>query len=208
MPDRDHDPHSTKASLLLRIRDHGDSASWADFVSVYAPLIRGYCRRKGLQEADSADVEQEVLAQVARSIAAFEYEPGRGRFRDWLGKVTRSKIARFQEKAARGGRAVGGEDSGAIIDRIDGPAEDPEWTSAFHSRVLDVALDRVRPGFEPSTWSAFSGVWSEGRPAPEVARALGLTIDSVYAAKFRVLKRLRQEVLTLADDLPSAPFSA
>ena len=208
MTDSDLDSRSTKASLLLRIRDHGDAASWADFAVVYGPLIRGYCRRKGLQEADSADVEQEVLAQVARSISGFDYEPGRGRFRDWLGTVTRNKIARSREVAGRGTRGIGGDGSVAILDGVDTPGDDAEWTSAFHARILEVALGRVRPGFEPVTWSAFSGVWADGLPAPEVARALGLAIDSVYAAKSRVLKRLREEVLALADDMPFASIPA
>ena len=29
-----------------------------------------------------------------------------------------------------------------------------------------------------------------------------MTIDSVYAAKSRILRRLRDEVISLADDLP------
>lgn len=63
---------------------------------------------------------------------------------------------------------------------------------------------RVRGDFEPTTWDAFERIWCLGRPAPEVARSLGMTIDAVYAAKSRILKRLREEVLLLADDLPMA----
>src|ERR1700677_3207436 len=99
---REPDPRDTRPSLLLRIRDADDSDSWADFAKVYGPVIRGYCRLRGLQEADADDVSQEVLAQVTRSIGSFDYEPGRGRFRDWLGAVTRNKIVRFLEVKGRG----------------------------------------------------------------------------------------------------------
>jgi hypothetical protein len=84
------EPGPTQPSLLLRIRDAFDAESWRTFVSIYAPLIYRSCRRRGLQDADAADVGQEVLAQVARSIREFEYQPGRGRFRDWLGSVVRN----------------------------------------------------------------------------------------------------------------------
>jgi len=93
----------TQSSLLVRIRDARDVESWKTFVAIYAPLIYRDCRRKVLQDADAADLCQEVLAQVARSMPTFEYQPGRGRFRDWLGTVTRHRIARFLEKhSARG----------------------------------------------------------------------------------------------------------
>ena len=72
------DPRATKPSLLLRIRDAGDSASWNEFAEIYGPVIRSYCRRRGLQPTDADDVVQEILAQVARSIGTFEYEPGAG----------------------------------------------------------------------------------------------------------------------------------
>ena len=91
------DPRATKPSLLLRIRDATDSASWNEFAEIYGPIIRSYCRRRGLQPTDADDVVQEILTRVARSIGTFEYEPGRGRFRDWLGTVTRNRITRFFE---------------------------------------------------------------------------------------------------------------
>ena len=198
----DPDPHSTRPSLLLRIRDPGDATSWQSFAEIYGPLIRGFCRGQGLQEADASDVGQEVLAQVAHSIRSFEYQPGRGRFRDWLGTVTRHKIARFVATRDRGDRAAGGEQAAGQFEAIESPEADSEWTSAFHDRILQVALARVRRDFEPATWAAFEQIWLDDRPTAGTAAALGLTIDAVYAAKSRVLKRLREEVVTLAEDLP------
>jgi RNA polymerase sigma factor (sigma-70 family) len=194
------DPRVTKPSLLLRIRDAGDSASWNEFADIYGPIIRSYCRRRGLQPTDADDVVQEILVQVARSIGTFEYDPGRGRFRDWLGTVTRNKITRFFESKGREGSAIGNDKSA----QLEASAEDPEWSANLHARILEVALVRIRVDFEPSTWDAFERIWCVGLPAPEVARTLAMTIDAVYAAKSRVLRRLREEVLSLADDLPLA----
>jgi DNA-directed RNA polymerase specialized sigma24 family protein len=52
------------------------------------------------------------------------------------------------------------------------------------------------------TWTIFEHAWVRGQAAPEVARELGVPIESVYLAKSRVLKRLRTEVVTLAEDYP------
>lgn len=194
------DARATKPSLLLRIRDAGDSTSWNEFAQIYGPVIRSYCRRRGLQPTDADDVVQEILAQVARSIGTFEYEPQRGRFRDWLGIVTRNKITRFFESKGREGSTIGNFKSA----QLEASSEDPEWSANLHACILEVALVRIRVGFEPSTWDAFERIWCVGLPAPEVARTLGMTIDAVYAAKSRVLRRLREEVLSLADDLPLA----
>lgn len=198
-----NDLRATRPSLLIRIRDAADTPSWLAFVELYSPLIRGYCMRRGLQEADACDVAQEVLAQVSRSIRTFEYEPGRGRFRDWLGTITRNKIARHVAVRARGDQPVGGGPSADLIESVSSPEADTLWSSAFHDRVLQVALARSRVDFEPTTWAAFEGVWLDARPAAELAHSLGLKIEAVYAAKSRVLRRLREEVLALAEDLPT-----
>jgi RNA polymerase sigma factor (sigma-70 family) len=188
---------TTNPSLLLRIRDSGDSGSWHEFAEVYGPVIRGYCLRRGLQEADAADVTQEVLAQVVRSIGSFDYQPGRGTFRAWLGTVTRNRISRFFEVNGRHVRSAGGHRS---AEQIATAGEDPEWSAEFHARILEAALARIRCEFEPTTWNAFVQVWSGDQPAPLVAKSLGIKIDAVYVAKSRILRRLRDEVLALADD--------
>jgi RNA polymerase sigma-70 factor (ECF subfamily) len=135
---------------------------------------------------------------VARSIRTFEYRPERGRFRDWLGTIVRQKLARFWGKKARG---AGGEEEGPF-DLAGAPEPDAEWGSEFNAHVLQVAMARVRPQFEEPTWRAFELAWCDNRTAEEAARELGLSIDKIYVAKSRVLKRLREEVLLLAEDLP------
>ncbi len=88
---RQADDLTTNPSLLIRLRDVRDSQAWALFVEVYGPLIISYCQRKNLQDSDAADVSQEVLKTLCKALRGFEYQPERGRFRDWLGK---SLIAR------------------------------------------------------------------------------------------------------------------
>ena len=65
----------TQQSLLLRIRDDRDAASWSRFVAIYSPLVYGFLRKRGLQDADAADLTQDVLTRVATAIKSFEYDP-------------------------------------------------------------------------------------------------------------------------------------
>jgi RNA polymerase sigma factor (sigma-70 family) len=193
------EPGPTQPSLLLRIRDASDAESWQTFVSIYAPLIYRSCRRRGLQDADAADVGQEVLVQVARSIREFEYQPERGRFRDWLGGVIRNRVSRFLENEVRGVRGVVVDES---LENQGAAETDGEWSAEFHVHLLSAALGRIRDRFEPTTWSAFEGVWLHDRASIEVARELALPVGAVYVARSRVLKRLRDELMMLAEDVP------
>ncbi|MCA9253978.1 MAG: sigma-70 family RNA polymerase sigma factor, partial [Phycisphaerales bacterium] len=77
-------PDTTRASLLLRIRDPDDQRAWREFDGAYGELIVRYCRARGLQLVDAEDVRQLVMLNLSRSIPRFEYQPEVGRFRDYL----------------------------------------------------------------------------------------------------------------------------
>lgn len=196
------DSRATSATLLVRLRDAQDAAAWQTFVEVYAPLVYRYCRKWRLQDADATDVTQEVLAQAARSMRTFEYQPERGRFRDWLGTVARNKLRRFQEKKNRTVGGLGGESSDAILDEVVAPEADSDWTAQFNARLLNVALQRIAPHFEAVSWKAFERTWVQNCSATQAAQETGLSVASVYVAKSRVLKRLRAEIMLLAEDIP------
>jgi RNA polymerase sigma-70 factor (ECF subfamily) len=187
----------TRPSLLFRLRDAADADAWASFVEVYAPFVYRFARRRGLQDADAADITQDVLTEVARSIRGFEYRRERGRFRDWLLLITPRRLGRFFAAQARTPRE---NPHGDLFAEAPDDAQTAEWTEEFNARVLQAALERIRPHFELTTWRAFECVWLERKSAVETAGNLSLQIETVYHAKSRVLKRLAHEVEQIVED--------
>src|SRR5438552_5027070 len=88
----------TRASLLARLGNPQDRAAWQQFVELYGSLVYGFARRRGLQDADAADLTQDVFLAVARSAGRWEYDPRLGTFRGWLYGLTRNKVARFLQR--------------------------------------------------------------------------------------------------------------
>jgi RNA polymerase sigma-70 factor, ECF subfamily len=196
----DHSSGSrTRPSLLLRLRDPRDAASWGLFREIYGTLVYRYCQRRGLQPADAEDVTQRVFAAVFRAISTFEYRTERGRFRDWLGELTRHELSRFWASRKRQDEVEKAGDPGAL-EATQAPGQETEWSEECERHILQTALARTRPHFDELTWRAFERTWLDTRPPIEAARELGQGIDWVYVAKSRVLQRLRQEVQELSDD--------
>lgn len=191
---------STNESLLIRVRDAQDHEAWRMFVDLYAPLIHRYCRRLGLQPDDAHDATQDVFCLVSREIRRFDYDPARGTFRGWLGKIAWQTIHRQKKKDQRPDKAAGQGADESACDWIEGGA-DPTWIEEFNTRVCQAALDRIRPEFDADTWRAFQLTWLEDLSAQEAAATLDRPKSWIYLAKFRVLKRLKEAVQFLAEDI-------
>jgi RNA polymerase sigma-70 factor (ECF subfamily) len=199
---------TTSPTLISRLRQAEDQDAWRLFESIYRPLIRNYCVRRGLQEHDIDDLTQEVFSSVNRAIPKFVYQPERGRFRAWLGTITANQVRKFFRKS-QPDRAAASEESELSLEAPRDP--DSDWVEVFSERILEVACDRVRAGVDPKTWQTFEYLWSRGMAAADVARELRISIGTVYVNKSRVMKRLEEEILLLCDDLPVSspppPFS-
>lgn len=164
------------------------------FVEVYGPLIFEFVRVRGLQTSDAADVTQEVLLRVAKSIRNFEYDREKGLFRDWLARVVLNEVRRNRTKKSPD--AIDAEQLNLQAGDFEG-----DWAERFQQHVFDVALDRCRPHFAEQTWALFEASWINDQPAKEVAQQHEVNVDKVYLARSRVLKRLRYEVANLTDDI-------
>lgn len=191
----------TRPSLLLQIRDASDNKAWEDFVRIYTPLIYGFCRQRHLQEADAADVAQEVLKAVARAVQTFDYDSARGKFRSWLLTVTRSKLNNFLLSRQRHPAA----NTAALehLDELPSAEESTNWDRDFQKRLFEWASARVKGEVKGKTWDAFWQASIEGRPAEEVAANLDLSLGAVYVAKSRVLARLRELISSVAEEPPN-----
>ena len=194
------DPPLTRATLLARIKDGSDTAAWGEFVHLYGPVVYGFARKRGLQDADAADLMQEVLRSVARTAGRMVYDPARGTFRGWLYTVTRNKIYNFlsaQKNRPRGAGDSAAQERLESLPARESQSADPDWDIEYQRRVSAKAMERVRGEFQTNTWQAFWGTAVDGKPAAEVAAELNMSPGAVYVAKSRVLARLRDEVRQL-----------
>jgi RNA polymerase sigma factor (sigma-70 family) len=186
----------TRASLLIRLKDRADDEAWTEFTEIYRPVIYRLACRKGLQHADADDLVQQVLVAVARVIDRWEIDPQRARFRTWLSRVATNAVI---NALTRGSPDRGSGDSGlndfldARPDAADGPAS--ELVRVEHRReVFRWAARQIQPEFHPATWDAFWLTAVDGREIEEVARQLNRSRGSVYAARSRVMRRLKEKV--------------
>jgi RNA polymerase sigma-70 factor (ECF subfamily) len=191
---------NTSLTLLERVRAN-DAEAWRRLVFLYSPLVHFWCRRAGLHEADAADVLQDVFLAVAGAVAGFDRRAG-GAFRAWLWTITRNKLRdHFRRLKDRPEAAGGSEAHRRLLDVPDeepaAPADPSDPGSA--TALLRRALELIRGDFEERTWQAFYRATVEGQPAAALAAELGLSVDAVYQAKARVLRRLREELGNLID---------
>lgn len=187
---------SMSSSLLERLKGRQPDA-WSRLVQLFYPLVRGWCQRAGLQEDDASEVAQEVFRAIAGNVERFERDDGRNSFRAWLRGITKRQLLAFWRKQKQQAVGVGGSSAQARI------AELPQ---AFldEPSVADVATERtelvrralaiLKSEVQEHTWQAFWRVVIEGDDSADVAADLGISVNTVYLAKGRLLRRLRQEL--------------
>jgi RNA polymerase sigma factor (sigma-70 family) len=191
----------TPVSLLERLREQPDAASWRRLVDLYTPLVHDWLRRQGLQHQDAEDIGQDVLAAVVRELPQFHYDRQRGSFRGWLRAITANRLRAFWRARRARPIATGGSDFHALLEQIENPHSDlsRRWDQEHDRHVARRLLEMIRPEFEPTTWRAFERVVVEGARPAEAATELGISVNAVFIAKSRIQRRLRQELRGLID---------
>jgi RNA polymerase sigma-70 factor, ECF subfamily len=186
--------NTTSFSLIERLRQPAAHEAWTRFVKLYTPLLYNWAGRLGLAAEDAADLVQEVLTLLVQKLPAFAYDPQQ-RFRGWLWTLTLNQCRAGQRRkvlpvdADRGRLA-----EVAAPEGVEG-VDETEYRQYIVGRVL-----RLMQGeFEENTWRAFWETVAEDRSAAAVADQLGVSVAAVYAAKSRVLRRLRNELHLLID---------
>ena len=94
----------TRHSLLSRLKDWQDHASWQDFFDTYWKLIYSVARKAGLTDAEAQDVVQETVVLVARQLPGVRYDRRLGPFKKWLLNLTYWRVC--EQLGRREGNAV------------------------------------------------------------------------------------------------------
>ncbi len=192
---------ATSSSLLIRLRA-SDQSAWDQFVALYGPLVYFWCRQRGLQAADASDVGQEVFRAVARKIHDFHRDRP-GAFHAWLRTIARNKIFDFFRQRAGQADCAGGSD--AYRELLAAPASSESETDESVSLndeadlkqeqglLFQRAAELIRSSFEERTWQAFWRTAVEHQSPKHVAADLKISLNAVYLAKSKILRRLRDE---------------
>lgn len=185
--------HSTPISLIDRLREPTGNA-WEEFVRLYTPLLYLWANRAGLQDADAADLVQEVLVLLLAKLPSFRHERP-GSFRAWLRTVTLNKWRERQRRAAV--PVVGNTEA---LDAIAQPDSVRDfWETDYRRHLVRQAMTLMQVEFQPTTWKACWEHVVNDKPAVQVGAELGLSAGAVRAATFRVLHRLRRDLKELLD---------
>lgn len=198
-----HDSLPTRSTLLERLRNLDDQASWRVFFETYWKLIYNVARKAGLSDQEAEDVVQETVISVVKKIAGFRYDPAKGSFKNWLLLITRRRINDQFRRVYRGLRAAQAGETPLAIESVADPSLAPDevsevlWEQEWRKHLLETALVRARQQTNPKHYQAFDYCVFQNIPPAEVGRMLGLNIAQVYLAKHRIGVTLRRIMATV-----------
>jgi len=195
------DTPATRPSLLVRLRNRRDQQSWEEFYAIYRPLIFRTAKGRGLQDADAAELTQEVFMAVASAIEKWDPNPELGSFRGWLFRITRNLMINWLAYRRRHPQGAGDSDMQKLLaEQPDPRGEDSDvFDREYRRQAFAWAAEQIRNEFKPVTWQAFWLTGVENRPVTEVADQLKISAGAVYIARSRVMARLRKKIETLEE---------
>lgn len=191
------EPSSTHLTLLMRLRDRSDEVSWDEFHDRYGQLLYRYARGRGASHDDAEDVVQEVELGLFKALNGFEYDARKGRFRAYLRAAVVHALGRRARREARDPATLDPQNFDYLASEQEATA-DAHWEQEWQYHRLRWALRSIADAFEPQTLRAFEQHVLLGRSVDETALHTGLSKASIYQARSRVLKRLKER-LTEAD---------
>lgn len=191
----------TRASLLLRLGNESQDA-WPEFISIYESALYGFCRFRGLQDADAQDVIQDVLTAVIKKLPDWNPDSSQGSFRGWLFRVARNIAVDQVKRKAKKVTASGDSRVARMLAEVPGPADphDQSFETEYQRALLDWASSQVKAEVRENTWLSFRMTAIEGQKAEQVAEALGISVGTVYTAKCRVVARIRNVIADIGEE--------
>ena len=191
------DSIATRASLLGRLKNREDQASWQEFFDTYWQLIYRVAKKAGLTDAEAQDIVQETVIAMANKLPGFIYDPKVCSFKTWMLRLTRWRIIDTLRKRLPQSVPDSNGTATSALDRI--PDESSlklysVWDEESEKSLLAAALQRVKPLLKPEHYQIFDLYALRQLPVSEVAEIMGVSAARVYLVKHRVAARIRIEI--------------
>ncbi len=178
-------------------QDTQDNAAWVKLVKRYQGRITAWCLKQGLQLADAENVSQEVLYRLTRKIHM--YDPKKGPFPTWLRRVTIHVCSTYRRKQSK---APSGSGDTEQMMRLQEVQDDTTgfWDgidAAGDRELLQSALALAQAKVTKEAWTIFRMAALEKVAGPDIATQLGISAQSVYSTRHRVLGVVKEVLADL-----------
>ena len=194
----------TRLTLIRRLQDWQDQASWQQFFDTYWRVIRSFALRSGLNETEAMDVVQETLLSVAKHLRTFDYDPELGSFKAWLLRLAQWRIRDQYRRRGPFGRfrpiSRNTETGTDTVGRIPAPTAQM-WDTDWEHNLLDAALVNVKRRIDPKTYQIFQFYVQKNWPPPKIAKAFGIAVNQVYLTKHRITQMIKDEIQRLQKEM-------
>lgn len=188
---------STRRSLLSRLKDWKDQASWKDFFDTYWRLIFNTAKQSGLSNQEAEDVVQETVLSVCKYIPTFQYDPRKCSFKTWLLRVVRCRIADQYRK-----RAPQQQELTEYYEfrNCDPPNETESneleaiWDTEWKAYLVEESMRALKRKVNPKHFQIFQLIFERKVKVAEVARLLKVNRAFVYLTKHRLTRAFKEEL--------------
>jgi RNA polymerase sigma-70 factor (ECF subfamily) len=174
----------------MRLKADGTTreVAWEEFYRLYSPIIARFARARGVRPSEIEELANEIVSGFFAAQPRFVYDPSRGRFRAYLMACVANAVrSRVRRERSASSQTVSASEV-ASSDEVD-------WDLAWKQSALESALARLRERYADNpTFQAFESTVVRGQPPDVVAASLGMSRESVYQAKTRLLAKLRLEL--------------
>lgn len=185
----------TSETLIRRLCDDPDNATWEQFFRIYWQTIMRYGQKLGLSAAEAEDVLQETMVDLMRILPNFEYDPQR-KFRNFLLTIVHRKCLRNFRKSKSENRLMNRIHADPVVHTEISPSDGSDPSSSeqlWDCSLLESALFEMFQGneIEEQTYHIYTEYVLRNIPAEDVAKKHGTSVNTIYQIKHRINQRLR-----------------
>ena len=185
--------NTTSESLLFRLQQVDgrlDQSAWEEFVRLYTPLMFYWARKTGLNTADASDIVQDVITHVFQKLPNFSYDSSKS-FRGWLRTITLNRYREIKRLKSSGMKFT----TDSVLEQLASvEVAGSTWDIHYARLLVTQSMEQHRDDFTPSTWQSLRLVLSQGKTVDAAAQETGVSPWTIYSARSRLLKRLRDDL--------------
>ena len=184
--------YTTRSSFLERVKS-GNEEAWKEFYNKYAGMIHYIGKKRQLTPEERDDLMVDVMVIFWKKMDAFFYDPERGKFRSYLGKIADFAAFRIFNKNHK-------NEFQHLPLSEDYPADvDLNYMEEWQNFLLEKALEDLKDQVDTEIWQTFYMSTIQKRPIEEVAAVTRKSPNNIYVIRSRCLKKLRSIIAAYRD---------